>query len=63
MQTASPNPYPCLSLNDLVELDWRIGRAINDTDPATDPEGARLLLRRRRKVRAMIEGRKAAAGN
>jgi hypothetical protein len=57
------NPYPCLGLDDLVNLDWRIGRAIDATDPATDPEGARLLLRQRRWVRDQIEARKAAASN
>lgn len=52
-----------LSLNDLVKLDTSIGRRINDTDPAKDPEGARLLLRQRRWVRNQIEARKAAASN
>jgi hypothetical protein len=61
MTTATLNP--AMSLDDLVKLDISIGRQINDTDPATDPESARLLLRQRRWVRDQIEARKAAASN
>jgi hypothetical protein len=60
-QTASLNP--AMSLADLVELDRSIGHQINDTDPATDPDGARLLLRQRRWVRSQIDTRKAAQSN
>jgi hypothetical protein len=61
MTTATLNP--CLSLNDLVKLDISIGRQINETSPATDPEGCKLLLRQRRWVRDQIERRKAAETN
>jgi len=61
MMTA--NLTPCLSLDDLVKLDIAIGHRINETSPATNPEGCRLLLRQRRCVRDQIERRKAAANN
>jgi hypothetical protein len=61
MKTASLNP--AMSLHDLVELDRSIGHAINDVNPAEDPESARLLLRQRRWVRDQIDARKAAESN
>ena len=61
MQTTALNP--CLSLADLVQLDVAIGRQIDDSSPATDPEGCRLLLRQRRWVRDQIGRRQAASSN
>jgi hypothetical protein len=61
MTTATLNP--CLSLADLIQLDVSIGRQIDETSPATDPEGCRMLLRQRRWVRDQIDARKAASSN
>ena len=61
MMTATLDP--CMSLSDLVRLDTSISNAMSRAARVDNVEAMKSLLRDRRRVRAEIDARRAAATN